>query len=170
MNPSQQHGADSRPDPTTTDAPPPPSMPAEPLTNAIVRVARLQRMLAAQLLRPLGLHLGQELVMMQLWDRGPLSQTDLIRTLGSDSATMTRTVQRLENAGFVRRRPSPTDKRATIIEPTPASQSVRHEVERIWATLEHSATGDLTPAQQAEALVVLQRIEDSLSHAATPPT
>ncbi len=145
-------------------------MPAEPLTNAIVRVARLHRMLAAQMLRPLGLHLGQELVMMQLWDRGPQSQTDLVRTLGSDSATMTRTVQRLEHAGFVRRRPSPTDKRATIIEPTPASQSVRHEVERIWATLEHSATGGLTPVQQAEALVVLQRIEDSLTRAATPPT
>lgn len=144
-------------------------MPAQPLTNAIVRVARLQRMLAAQQLRPLGLHLGQELVMMQLWDRGPQSQTDLVRVLDSDSATMTRTVQRLEHAGFVRRRPSPTDRRATIIEPTPASQSVRHEVERIWAELEDSATGDLTPAEQADALVVLQRIEENLSRASTAP-
>jgi MarR family transcriptional regulator, organic hydroperoxide resistance regulator len=33
---------------------------------------------------------------------------------------------------------------------------------------EESATGDLTPAEQAEALVVLQRIEDSLTRAATP--
>lgn len=150
-------------------APARPSMPAQPLTNAIVRVARLQRMLAAQQLRPLGLHLGQELVMMQLWDRGPQSQTDLVRVLDSDSATMTRTVQRLEHAGFVRRRPSPTDRRATIIEPTPASQSVRHEVERIWAELEDSATGDLTPAEQADALVVLQRIEENLSRASTAP-
>jgi hypothetical protein len=46
---------------------------------------------------------------------------------------------------------------------------VRREVERIWAQLEESATGDLTPAEQAEALVVLQRIEDSLTRAATPP-
>ena len=143
----------------------PASMPAEPLTNAIVRVARLQRMLAANLLRPLGLHLGQELVMMQLWDRGPQSQTDLVRTLDSDSATMTRTVRRLEHAGFVRSRPSPTDKRATIIEPTPASQAVRQEVERIWATLEAGATGGLTPDEQAEAIALLQRIEDGLSRA-----
>ncbi|MFI5696523.1 MarR family winged helix-turn-helix transcriptional regulator [Kribbella sp. NPDC051586] len=147
----------------------PASMPAEPLTNAIVRVARLHRMIAAQLLRRVGLRLGQELVMMQLWERGSQSQTELVRTLGSDSAAMTRTVRRLEQAGFVRVKPSETDKRATVVEPTPASQSVRHEVERIWAQLEESAVGDLTPTEQAEALVVLQRIEDSLTRAAAPP-
>jgi DNA-binding MarR family transcriptional regulator len=144
-------------------------MPAEPLTNAIVRVARLHRMLAAQLLRRVGLHLGQELVMMQLWERGPQSQTELVRVLGSDSATMTRTVRRLEDAGFVRRRPSPTDRRATIIEATPASQSVRREVERIWSVLERSAAGELTPDQQAEALTLLQHIEDGLARATAPP-
>jgi MarR family transcriptional regulator, organic hydroperoxide resistance regulator len=137
-------------------------MPAAPLTNAIVRVARLQRMLAAQLLRPLGLHLGQELVMMQLWERGPQSQADLVRVLRSDSATMTRTVRRLENSGFVRTGPSSTDGRATVVEATPASQSVRHEVERIWAQLESGLAGDLTAAQQADSLDVLHRIEDSL--------
>ncbi|GAB3425393.1 MarR family winged helix-turn-helix transcriptional regulator [Flindersiella endophytica] len=143
-----------------------PSMPAQPLTNAIVRVARLHRMLAAQLLRPLGLHLGQELVMMQLWDRGPQSQTELIRALDSDSATMARTVRRLERAGFVRLQPSPTDKRATIVEPTPASQAVRREVERIWAELEAGAVGDLPPARQKSAIAVLQQIEDNLARSA----
>lgn len=143
-----------------------PSMPAEPLTNAIVRVARLQRLLAQQQLRGVGLHLGQELVMMQLWEHGPQTQTALVRTLDSDSATMTRTVRRLEAAGFVRSRPSSTDKRATIIEATPASQAVRREVERIWAQLETDATGDLTAAQQSDALDVLRRIEANLASAA----
>lgn len=145
-------------------------MPAGPLNNALVRVARLHRMLAAHLLRRFGLHLGQELVMMQLWERGPQSQTELVRTLRSDAATMTRTVRRLEHAGFVRRRPSATDRRATIIEPTPAGQAVRGEVERIWAEMEETVTGDLTPAQQADALALLQRIEDSLIRAVTPLT
>jgi DNA-binding MarR family transcriptional regulator len=145
-----------------------PSMPAEPLTNAIVRVARLHRALAQQMLRGVGLHLGQELVMMQLWEHGPQTQTALVRMLGSDSATMTRTVRRLEAAGFVRGRPSPTDKRATIIEATPASQAVRREVERIWAQLETDATGELTAAQQSEALEVLARIEANLAAANRP--
>lgn len=141
-------------------------MPPGPLTNAIVRVARLHRMLAAQRLRQIGLHIGQELLMMQLWEVGPQSQTDLVRALGSDAATITRSVRRLEQTGFVRRRPSPTDRRATIIEATAASRSVRHEIERIWSELEASTIEGLTQDQQDEALVVLQRIEDGLARAA----
>ena len=136
------------------------------LSHAIFRVARLHRMLAGQLLRRVGLHVGQELVMLQLWDSGPQRQTDLVRLLGSDAATMTRTIQRLEHAGFVRRRPSPTDKRATIVEPTAASNALRHEVENVWLELEASVVDDLTPEDQAEALDVLARIEDSLARTA----
>ncbi|MEV0224836.1 MarR family winged helix-turn-helix transcriptional regulator [Streptomyces sp. NPDC050704] len=144
----------------------PPSVAAGPLSHAILRVARLHRMFAGQLLRRVGLHPGQELVMMQLWDRGPQRQTDLVRLLGSDAATMTRTIQRLENAGFVRRRPSPSDKRATIVEPTAASNALRQEVERAWLDLEASTVNDLTSEEQAEALEVLGRIEDSLTRVA----
>jgi DNA-binding MarR family transcriptional regulator len=144
----------------------PPSVAAGPLNHAILRVARVHRMLAGQLLRRVGLHPGQELVMMQLWDRGPQRQTDLVRLLDSDAATMTRTVQRLENAGFVRRRPSPSDKRSTIVEPTAASNALRQEAERAWLDLEASTVNDLTSKEQAEALEVLGRIEDSLTRAA----
>ncbi|MGI5441075.1 MarR family winged helix-turn-helix transcriptional regulator [Streptomyces shenzhenensis] len=135
------------------------------MTHAIFRVARLHRMLAGQLLRRVGLHPGQELVMMQLWDLGPQRQTDLVRLLGSDAATMTRTVKRLENAGFVRRRPSETDTRATIIEPTTASLALRKEVEEVWAELEDSVAAGLSADEQEDMIRVLARIEDSVSRA-----
>ncbi|MFJ9588208.1 MarR family winged helix-turn-helix transcriptional regulator [Streptomyces acidicola] len=151
----------------------PPSVQAGAMTHAIFRVARLHRLLAAQLLRRVGLHPGQELVMMQLWDLGPQRQTDLVRLLGSDAATMTRTVKRLENAGFVRRRPSETDKRATIIEPTIASLALRKEVELVWAELENSVAAGLAAEEQDNMIRVLDRIEDKLNQAVgrqTPPT
>ncbi|MEE1797773.1 MarR family winged helix-turn-helix transcriptional regulator [Streptomyces sp. NPDC101062] len=141
----------------------PPSVKAGPVSHAIFRVARLHRMLAGQLLRRVGLHPGQELVMMQLWDLGPQRQADLVRLLGSDAATITRTVKRLENAGFVRRRPSETDRRATIIEPTTASLALRKGVEQIWAELEEGAVGDLGAGEQDAMIRVLDRIEESLS-------
>lgn len=144
----------------------PPSARTGAMTHAIVRVARLHRMLAQQLLRDVGLHPGQELVMMQLWDLGPQRQADLVRLLGSDAATMTRTVKRLENAGFVRRRPSESDRRATIIEPTAASLALRGQVEQVWKELEESVTGDLSAAEQGAAIDVLARIERSLGRAA----
>ncbi|MEU6611404.1 MarR family transcriptional regulator [Streptomyces shenzhenensis] len=143
----------------------PPSVQAGAMTHAIFRVARLHRMLAGQLLRRVGLHPGQELVMMQLWDLGPQRQTDLVRLLGSDAATMTRTVKRLENAGFVRRRPSETDRRATIIEPTTASLALRKEVEQVWAELEDSVAAGLSADEQEDMIRVLARIEDSVCRA-----
>lgn len=152
--------------PATSSVPVPAAAHVGPVSHAIFRVARLHRMIAGQLLRPLGLHLGQELVMMHLWELGPQRQTDLVRLIDSDAATMTRSIKRLENAGFVRRRPCPDDKRAVIIEPTAASKALRREVEAIWAELEGASTGDLTPEQQTEALDALRRIEDSLARAA----
>jgi len=62
-------------------------------------------------------------------DDGPQRQADLVKVLDSDAATMTRTVQRLERAGFVRRRPSPTDRRAVIVESTTAGHALRTQVE-----------------------------------------
>lgn len=101
--------------------------------------------------------------MMQLWDLGPQRQTDLVRLLGSDAATMTRTVKRLEHAGFVRRRPSATDKRATTIEPTDASLAPRHQVAEIWAELEECATRELSREGKAKAVRVLEEIEANLA-------
>lgn len=139
------------------------------VSHAIFRVARLHRMLAGQLLRRVGLHPGQELVMMHLWEQGPQRQTDLVRLLDSDAATMTRTVRRLEHAGFVRRRPSPSDKRAALIETTPAGQALRTAVERVWAELEAHTTADLSPEEQETALRVLERLENNLTRI-TPPS
>lgn len=133
------------------------------ISHAIFRVARLHRLLAGQLLRQAGLHPGQEMVMMRLWDCGPMRQADLCEELGTDSPTMTRTVQRLERAGFVRRSPDPTDGRAALVEPTAASQALRHEVERMWRELEEATLGDLDEYQQAETLRVLGLLECNLA-------
>jgi DNA-binding MarR family transcriptional regulator len=133
-----------------------------PVSHAIFRVARLHRMLAGSLLRRTGLYPGQELVMMHLWDHGAQRQADLIRVIDSDAATMTRTVQRLERAGFVRRRPDPTDARAWLIEPTPASKHLRAEIDDIWRQLEQLTVDSMTPAQQRAAHSTLEALERNL--------
>ncbi|MFE5754470.1 MarR family winged helix-turn-helix transcriptional regulator [Streptomyces massasporeus] len=134
-----------------------------PVSHAIFRVARLHRMLAGQLLREVGLHPAQELVMMQLWDHGRMRQTDLARHVGADAATMTRTIQRLEKAGFVRRVRSTSDKRSVLVEPTAASQALRRQVEDLWARLEDYATGDLTDTEREKTLDALERLEANLA-------
>ncbi|MEU6238846.1 MarR family winged helix-turn-helix transcriptional regulator [Kitasatospora sp. NPDC047058] len=152
-----------------TSVPVPAAAGGGPISHAIFRLARLHRMFAGQLLRRIGLHPGQELVMMHLWELGPRRQTDLVRLLDSDAATMTRTVQRLEQAGFVRRRPDPTDKRASLVEPTAASHALRREVEQSWSRLEELVTAGLSADECAAALSTLERLERNLVQAAADP-
>jgi DNA-binding MarR family transcriptional regulator len=137
-----------------------------PVSHAIFRLSRLHHMLAGHLLRRSGLHTGQELVMMYLWENGPQRQVDLSRLLEWDAATMTRSVRRLERAGFVNRRPSPTDRRSVIIEPTAASQALRDQVEALWPHLDEICLRDFTDEERIEVLRVLARLETNLARAA----
>jgi DNA-binding MarR family transcriptional regulator len=140
-----------------------------PISHAIFRVGRLHRMVAGKLLRRVGLHPGQELVMMHLWELGPQRQVDLIGLLDSDAATMTRTVRRLEHAGFVRRVPLADDKRAFLIEPTAASRALRNQVERIWTQLEQITVVGANERERQTILRVLEGLEARLTHAAIDP-
>lgn len=144
-----------------------PAVAPSTVSEGLFRVARLQHLLAAKSLRAAGLHSGQELIMMRLWADGPQQPAALIRRLpGSDAASMTRSLQRLERAGFVRRRPSPTDRRAIVIEPTRASQALRARVEAIWPRLDELCTTGFTDDERALAGRLLSRIEQNLARAA----
>jgi DNA-binding MarR family transcriptional regulator len=123
-----------------------------------------------QLLQGLGLHPGHELLLMHLWDAGPQRQADLAAVFDTDSASMSRTVQRVERAGFVRRLPDPNDGRVALVESTPAGLALRDRIERLWTELENDTVGELSPAKQRELLRGLQSLEASLSKAITADT
>ena len=135
------------------------------MSNALIRVTRLHVMRIRQLLQGLGLHPGHELLLMHLWDTGPQRQTDLAAEFDTDSASMTRTVQRLEQAGFVRRRPDPVDGRATLVESTPAGIALRRRVEQLWSRLEADTVGDMPASQERQLLRGLRNLETNLSSA-----
>jgi DNA-binding MarR family transcriptional regulator len=139
-----------------------PSAAVGPVSHAIFRVARLHKELAGRLLRELGLYPGQELLLMQLWDGGPQRQVDVIRILGSDAATMTRSVQRLEKAGLVSRSRNESDGRSVIIAATSASEPLRAKVKAVWGTLEQATVGEMSATDQDGAVNVLSRLEGNL--------
>lgn len=136
-----------------------------PMNQAIIRLARAHRALATQLMREVGLRPDQGALMMHLWRVGPIRQTALAAHFGKDSASTTRTVQRLEHAGYVRRRVDATDRRATLVEPTPAGDALRTKVEALWAQLEVVVERALAPGERELALPLLIRLGDAASAA-----
>lgn len=130
---------------------------------AIIRLGRAHRALAGQLMREVGLRPEQGAMMMHLWAVGAVRQTALSREFGKDSAATTRTVQRMEQAGFVRRRPDPTDGRATLVEPTAAGDLLRPRVEQLWEQLERDVLGLVAEGDRASATALLGRLADGLA-------
>lgn len=133
-----------------------------PVSDAIFRLARLHKTLAGSLLREAGLHPGQELVLMTLWNDGPQRQVDLARTLDSDAPTMTRSIGRLERVGLVRREPSSTDARSIIVHATEESLSLKSAVERAWGELERLTTEGIDPIRVRQILDAMGALEANL--------
>jgi MarR family transcriptional regulator, organic hydroperoxide resistance regulator len=84
-------------------------------------------------LEPMGLTHPQYLVMLALWQHGPLAVKDLSRLLQLDPGTLSPLVKRLESAGLLRRDRNPRDERALAIALTEKGQALRAEAERIPA-------------------------------------
>ncbi|MFI2782033.1 MarR family winged helix-turn-helix transcriptional regulator [Streptomyces sp. ALB3] len=133
-----------------------------PVSHAVSRVARLHRITAGRLLRGLGLYPGQEFLMMHLWDTGAVRQAELIRAMDLDPSTVTKMLQRLEQAGHVRRRPDPDDRRAVLVEATEQSCALHTQVRAAWADLEEHTLVGLGPAERAELTRLLAKVEENL--------
>jgi DNA-binding MarR family transcriptional regulator len=110
-----------------------------------------------------GLYPGQEFLMMYLWDAGAARQSELIKAADLDPSTVTKMLQRLEQAGHVRRRPDPDDRRAVLVEASADSCALHLDVERAWTNLEKRTLAGLDATERAELARLLAKVEENLS-------
>ena len=124
---------------------------ADALNQAIRLLSLRHRARAAELLAPLGLHPGQEALLLELARTGPVIQAQLSESLGCEPPSVTLMTRKLEAAGHIRRRPAPTDKRASIVELTDRGKALAEQVKQLWCGLaEETVTG--LPAQTVAEL------------------
>ncbi|PZG16393.1 MarR family winged helix-turn-helix transcriptional regulator [Nonomuraea aridisoli] len=135
---------------------------AGPLSYAIFSLARAHRGYAAGLLRELGLHPGQELLLMQLMDRDGQTQSELLESVGLDHSTVSKSLRRMQEAGLVVREQAPHDRRATLVRLTEKGRAMREPIERMWAVLEETTHRDLDAAQVRAFIAAAQTIERSI--------
>jgi len=145
-----------------------------PLSYAIFSLARAHRGYAAQLLRRLGLHPGQELLLMQLLDRDGQLQSQLLSSVGLDQSTVSKSLRRMQEAGLLVREPAPHDGRALSVTLTDRGRALEGPLTELWAELDVAAGGDLSSdavtAFIGTATVIQQAItESSTASASTPP-
>jgi DNA-binding MarR family transcriptional regulator len=124
---------------------------ADALNQAIRQLSLRHRARAAALLAPLGLHPGQEALLLELDRTGPSIQAQLSDALGCEPPSVTLMTRKLEASGHVRRRPTPSDKRASIVELTDSGKALTAQVKKLWHALAEETVAGL-PAQVAADL------------------
>ncbi|TDD21899.1 MarR family winged helix-turn-helix transcriptional regulator [Nonomuraea diastatica] len=120
----------------------------ETLSYALIKVVKTQRNRMAAALSPLGLHVGQEMLLNQLWKEDGLTQGELIARLGVEPPTVTKTLQRLERTGFVYRGPDPDRPRVSRVHLTDAGKALREPVEEIWTTMDEDLLRGFDPGER----------------------
>ncbi len=130
----------------------------ETLSFRLLKAMKATRPAIWPVLAELGLHPGQDLLLSQLWRADGITQAELVSLIGVERPTVTKALQRLERAGYLRREPGPG--RSRTVRLTAAGRALREPVERAWRKADALVTQDLDPAEAAQLTALLGRIAD----------
>jgi len=117
--------------------------------------------------RDYGLGFARGRVLWALQDSGPVVMRVLSDRLGVSPRTVTGLVDSLEADGWVIRTPHPTDRRATIISLTPASESTLARLSESYAALARDLLAGVAPDDLTRCRQVILQLEDRLDIAVT---
>ena len=92
----------------------------------------------------------------------PLRMSDIASRLVLSPGGATKVIDRLEEMGFVARSPDPTDRRATVVEITPAGQDAMHRNRKIIDTGLRAVWADHVTDDEARLIV---EVMDRVAHA-----
>ncbi len=124
--------------------------------------ARLMRKLADRRLASLGMTRAQWQALVSMQRMGALTQAALADILEVETATIARLIDRLETAGWVERRPDPTDRRVKLISMTTKASAIMDEVGVIGRKLREDMLEDIPTDDRERLLGELSTIKSRL--------
>lgn len=134
-----------------------------PIGYALAEVTRAHRAEMQRRMAELGLHLGQELLIVDLHHNPGTTQADLVQRMGIEQPTIAKAITRMERAGFVERAADPGDRRVTRLRLTGRGEAVVGAVVAAWAQVESRASAGLGDADAARLIRLLHTVRDNLT-------
>jgi DNA-binding MarR family transcriptional regulator len=135
---------------------------ADALNQAIRLICIKHRARGAALLATLGLHPGQEAILLLLHARGPQTQVQLAHGAGCEPPSVTLMARKLEAGGFICRRPSPEDGRATVVELAERGRETIPRLLELWHRLAEESVAGLTSTSVDQLVSALTDLSRSL--------
>lgn len=138
----------------------------EELGYLLVEVSKLHRAHAHAALEELGLYRGQNFVLIALSEQEGLAQSELAEKLLVRPPTISNSLERMETAGWIVRRPDPDDRRISRVYLTEAGRVLQGTVSSLWHDLEVQTFAGLTSEQRDSLWHMLLQIRENLGQGA----
>ena len=127
------------------------------ISYSLIQLIREHRRQADEALKQLGLYAAQEFVLFLLWEEDGLSQSQLAARLKLELPTITKSVQRMERTGLVRRSVDEQDTRISRVYLTEAGRALYEPAMQVWKNLDTRTCLHMTELEQALLRRLLQQ-------------
>lgn len=115
---------------------------AHEIMRLMRRLSMAQRARKTELLRPIDLQPGQDVVLMELALVGSASQIELADLAEVDEPSVGRSITRLENRNLITRTQDPADSRRRLVTLTAEGQALIPEIRALYEQVAAEAVGD----------------------------
>ena len=139
-----------------------PGIGVEELGYLLVEVSKLHRTHAHAALEKVGLYRGQNFVLTALSEQEGLAQSELAERLLVRPPTISNSLERMEVAGWIERRPDADDRRISRVYLTEAGRALHDSASLLWHDLEVQTFGGLTSEQRGSLWQMLLQIRKNL--------
>ena len=133
----------------------------------VADVARLLRRSMDRRLQALGLTQAQWRAIIHLSRNEGMTQATLAERLEIQPITLTRLLDRMENAGWVQRRTHPADRRAVQLYLTAQSQPILEQLHALGTATLQEATRGIPPRSERQLVATLEQLKQNLTTAET---
>ncbi len=129
---------------------------------ALAKVCKAHRGNVGELLAEVGLHVGQEMFLIELWEQDGLRGGELAERLGVEPPTVTKMLRRLERCGLVERRQDPKDARSFRVYLTDEGRSLEEAVVRCWERAEEETLAGMSVGERRTFHRLLAKVRANL--------
>lgn len=126
------------------------------MSYALLKGMKSTRGAISPVLAGCGLHPGQDLLLSALWREDGIAQAELALRLGIEAPTVSRALERLERAGYVRREPGRGRSRSVYL--TEQGRALRGPVEQAWASADRELTARIGEPDMTDLSRILSRL------------
>ena len=135
-----------------------------PALDIVQSTARMMKTLLARRLYEFGLYAGQDRIILSLALKDGQSPGSLAKQLGVKPPTITKTIARLQEQGFVTKRSSHKDQRQLHVFLTKDGHKIVKLIESAIADIEKDITNGLDEGEHLMLLALLGRIQKNVQN------